>query len=78
MATTDDPRARLATNLRAARAAKQWSQARAAEAAGLHLRHYQKLEAAEVNATIDTLAHLAAAFEVDLQTLLVRPKVRRG
>jgi len=39
--------------------------AAAAARAGLHPRHYQKLEAGEANATLETLARIARAYSVD-------------
>jgi transcriptional regulator with XRE-family HTH domain len=46
-----------------------WSQERAAEESDLNLRHYQKLEAGEVNVTLRTVERLCRAFGVDVQRL---------
>jgi transcriptional regulator with XRE-family HTH domain len=62
-------RRRLAAALRRERARKRWSQERAAEAAGLNARHYQKLEEGSVNVTLGTLERLAKAFGVDVRRL---------
>jgi len=50
------------------RARKRWTQEQAAEAAGVHPRHYQKLEEGSVNVTVGTLERLCRA----------RVDVRRG
>lgn len=46
----------------------------AADAAGMHPRHWQKLEAGDVGATLSTLARLAVSFDVDAADLLREPK----
>jgi transcriptional regulator with XRE-family HTH domain len=56
--------------LRAERKKRAWSQERTAAAAGLHLRHYQKLEEGSVNATLHTLERLAEALGLDPYRLL--------
>ena len=43
----------------------------AAEFAGIHWRHWQKIEAGEVNATLETLAGIAKAFGVHVYVLLL-------
>jgi transcriptional regulator with XRE-family HTH domain len=60
---------RLADAVIRERARLRWSQERAAEEAGLHPRHLQKIEAGSVNATLHTLARLSAAFGVDARRL---------
>ena len=60
---------RLAAGLRRERARRGWTQEKAAEAAQLHTRHYQKLEEGAVNVTISTIVKLAVAFGVDLTRL---------
>lgn len=42
----------------------------AAERAGMYWRHWQKVEAGEVNATLRTLERLAAALGVDAGALI--------
>ena len=60
---------RLSAALRRERTRKRWTQERAAEAAGLNSRHYQKLEKGKVNVTLGTLERLAKAFGVDVLRL---------
>jgi transcriptional regulator with XRE-family HTH domain len=62
-----DLRQRLARALQRERARKRWTQEQAAEAAGLHPRHYQKLEEGSVNVTIGTLERLSRGFGVDVR-----------
>ena len=45
------------------------SQERAAEALGIVPRHYQKIEAGELNVTLRTLDRLCRAFSVDVDQL---------
>ena len=61
--------ARLATALRRERARLGWTQEKAAEAAEMNVRHYQKLEEGSVNATLRTLERLSAALRVDVRDL---------
>jgi len=51
------------------RARKHWTQEKAAEAAGVHPRHYQKLEEGSVNVTIGTLERLCRGFGIDARRL---------
>jgi len=67
-----DLRSRLAFSLRRLRNRARLTQESAASAAGLHLRHYQKLEAGEVNVTLRTLDQLCTAFSVDVRELFGR------
>jgi transcriptional regulator with XRE-family HTH domain len=67
--------ARLASNLRSIRNQKGLTQELLAELSGLDVRHIQKLEAGEVNATLKTLAALSLALDVPPSELL---GVRRG
>ncbi len=62
-------RTRLAQSARRLRAAKGWTQERAAEAASLNARHYQKIEDGSVNVTIGTIERLCHAFGVDVLDL---------
>ena len=61
---------RLARALRRERSRRGWTQERAAEAAGMYARHYQKLEEGSVNATLRTLSRLGMAFGIDAVELL--------
>jgi transcriptional regulator with XRE-family HTH domain len=67
--TGKDLRRRLASGLQRERKRKRWTQEKAAEAAGLHPRHYQKLEEGSVNVTIGTLERLCRGFGVDVRRL---------
>ena len=64
---------RIATNVRATRQKLGLSQKGAAEAAEMHWRHWQKVEAAEVNVTAETLVRLGAALRTDPSRLLAEP-----
>src|SRR6185436_12765121 len=66
-------RSALANNMRSLRAAQGLSQQKAADLAGIHWRHWQKIEHCETNASIDSLAKIAAAFDVDIPTLFAPP-----
>ena len=61
---------RLAANVRALRTRANLTLKQAAERAELHWRHWQKVEAAETNATMLTLSRLADALNVDPADLL--------
>lgn len=52
----------LAANLRRHRADARLTLEEASHRAGMHWRHWQKLEAGEVNATLRTLARLGDAL----------------
>lgn len=65
-------RRRLASRLRRIRASKGLTQEAVADRAHLAVRHLQKIEAAEVNATLNSLARLAVALDVDVGELLQR------
>ncbi|OGR14612.1 MAG: hypothetical protein A2341_07575 [Deltaproteobacteria bacterium RIFOXYB12_FULL_58_9] len=58
-------------NLQTMRKQRGWTQEQAAACVGLHARHYQKLEAGEVNFTARTIARVAYAFRVSFGQLLV-------
>lgn len=66
-------RQRVAAQVRRLRAAKCLSQETAAGAAGLAVRHFRKVESAEVNVTLDTLVKIATALGVDVVELLRWP-----
>lgn len=59
----------LAGNLRRLRAAKGWTQEQAAEEAGINWRHWQKLEAGEVNVTLNTLGKICDGMGVEIRDL---------
>jgi transcriptional regulator with XRE-family HTH domain len=60
----------LARNLRAERTERGLTLEAASELAGMHWRHWQKLEAGEVNATLRTLARLGDALGTSPDDLL--------
>lgn len=60
----------LAKNIRARRVDLGLSQEELATRVGIATRHLQKIEAAEVNVTLRTLAKLGAAVELPTSTLL--------
>lgn len=64
-------RSRLAARIRLERHRRRWSQEDAAEAAGLSLAYYQRIEWAKVNVPLDTLCAIAASLGVDAADLLV-------
>lgn len=63
-------RQNLAQNARTAREAAGLTLEEAAHRAGIHWRHWQKVEAAEVNTTLKTLARLAEVLDVSAAELL--------
>lgn len=73
----------LALRLRQLREARGWGIEEAAEAAGLHSKHLQRLEriepqpSHEPNVTLKTLAALATAYEVTIPALFGEPRKRR-
>jgi transcriptional regulator with XRE-family HTH domain len=76
----ENTRQNLAANLARLRAARRWSQQQAADAIGIDLKHFQKLEYAALNPTLRTVVATAEAFGVPLARLLrqsTKPPVRR-
>ena len=63
-------RQRLARRMRELRAGQGLTQEATAHRAGLIVRHFQKIEAGQVNITLRSLAKLAAALDVDVGELL--------
>lgn len=61
---------RIASRLRELRLERGLTQEAVASRAGLALRHLQKIEAAQVNLTIESLAKVAAALRVEPKELL--------
>lgn len=60
---------RVARRVRALRVEQRLSQETVAHNAGLALRHFQKVEAGEVNLTVRSLAKIAQALSVDIARL---------
>lgn len=72
-AAEQELRRRLAVNVRSARTAAGLSLKRASERAQMFWRHWQKVEAAEVNVTLQTLVRLGTALTVDPAALIREP-----
>jgi transcriptional regulator with XRE-family HTH domain len=62
-------RRRLAVKVRALRKAARMTQKDAAERSAMDERHWQKIEAAEVNVTMATMVRMANTLHVDLPEL---------
>jgi transcriptional regulator with XRE-family HTH domain len=60
-----DLRRRVSLNLSRLRAAQRLTLMQLGEAAGLHFRHLQKIEAGDTNVTLNTIARLASGLGVD-------------
>jgi transcriptional regulator with XRE-family HTH domain len=60
----------LATNVRAVRQKRGLTMEECADRAHLHGRHWQKVEAGEVNATLATLSRIADVLGVSVAELL--------
>lgn len=67
-------RRRLGSNLRKKRTAASLTVKKAAERAAMSPRHWQKIEAAEVNVTLFTLARIGEALNVEPGELLLEPR----
>ncbi len=67
-------RERVAKNARDLRHSARLTVKAAAALAGIHWRHWQKIEAAQLSITVDTLAKMAGALNVDPAVLLGEPK----
>lgn len=64
----------LAVNVRRLRENLSWTQEQAAEGSGIAVRHFQKIEAGDVNVTVATLARVAKAFRVPIKSLFEEKK----
>jgi transcriptional regulator with XRE-family HTH domain len=71
-----DLRRRLSVNVRSLRNAAGLTLKVVSERAQMHWRHWQKIEAGQVNATLQTLVRIADALSVDPVVLLQAPKER--
>ena len=70
-------RTRVGTAIRRLRLQRRLSQERLAELAGTSGKYVGEIERAQVNATIDVLADLAAALSVDAGDLFAAPRGRQ-
>jgi transcriptional regulator with XRE-family HTH domain len=77
-ATQEDVRRRLATNVRAARKAAGLTLKVVAERAEIHWRHWQKVEAATVNITLQTLVRIGESLDIDPADLIREPSTGTG
>lgn len=68
----------ISRNIKRIRGAKEFSQARLAEQAGLSLPAIKKIEAANSNPRVDTLRSIALALGVSLADLLTPEKILRN
>ena len=64
----------LAGNVRRLREKAGWTQETAADAIGIAPRHYQKIEAGDVNVTVATLVSVGKAFGVTVKELFEEAK----
>ena len=71
--TPAELRRRLAANARRLRAAASLTIKQAAEQAGMHWRHWQKVEASQNNATLATIVRMAGALNSTPAELLAEP-----
>jgi len=71
-------RRRLAANVRRLRKKKSFTLKQAGERAELHWRLWQKIEAAQTNATMFTVVRLANALDADPKELLSEPPLEEA
>jgi len=65
-----EARGRVGARVRGLRHNHAWTQETLAHEAGLATRHLQRIEAAEINVTLETLVRLATVLNVDVAELL--------
>jgi transcriptional regulator with XRE-family HTH domain len=70
----NDLRRRLGSNVRALRTSTRLTLKKAAARGDMHWRHWQKIEAAQTNATLFTLLRLADVLNVEPGDLLREPE----
>ena len=69
-------RRRLGANVRRLRLAAKLTQVQASERAGLDLRHFQKIETADANPGLTSIARVAFGLNVDISVLFKAPPRR--
>jgi DNA-binding Xre family transcriptional regulator len=69
-------RQRLSINVRSLRNSAALTLKKASERAEMHWRHWQKIEAGQVNITLQTLARIAEVLGIDPSDLLREPPQR--
>src|SRR5689334_22742794 len=69
-------RQRLSVNVRSLRNGALLTLKKSSERAEMHLRHWQKIEAGQVNITLQTLVRLAEVLDIDPADLLREPPQR--
>ncbi|MCX6902117.1 MAG: helix-turn-helix transcriptional regulator [Verrucomicrobia bacterium] len=72
--TQSEAQSLLAGNVRRLREKLKWTQEQAAEASEIAVRHFQKIEAGDVNVTVATLSRVARAFRVPIWALFEEKK----
>ena len=73
-ASLDELKEYLAMNIRDLRKQLKMTQEEAAEATGLNWRHWQKMEAGEVNVTLSTLSKICQGLGVEVGSLFESSK----
>ena len=69
-------RQRLSVNVRSLRNGALLTLKKSSERAEMHWRHWQKIEAGQVNITLQTLVRLAEVLDIDPADLLREPAQR--
>lgn len=67
---------RVARAVHRLRAKRGWTQEEAAHRCGMSTRLFQQIESGESNLTFTTVARLCEGLEVDVSTLVARPRRR--
>lgn len=76
--TEDIIRQRLSINVRTLRNGARLTLKKSSERAEMHWRHWQKIEAGQVNITLQTLVRLADVLAIDPADLLREPPAREA
>jgi len=73
--TKESARLRFASNLRASRKARGWSQEELAANSGLHRTYVGAIERGERNVSIDNIERLAKSLDLDVLDLLAPVRI---